>query len=141
MLHATTPEKIYLSVVQLCASIYSLMHTRRSVTRLALLQNIRSSKQLRELHIVFSEDLRHGARLTDRPPQIVAGTIITLTEVRAAVAAAQAKDAQTTAKTEAAIIKTRPATTAASVTPRTKEVIKSMPSGSLTEAGLSRLEI
>ena len=49
------------------------------------------------------------------------------------MAAAQAKDAQTTAKTEAAIIKTRPATTAASVTPRTKEVIKPMPSGSLTE--------
>jgi hypothetical protein len=84
------------------------MHTHRSVTRPALLQSIRSAKQLRERRIVCTEDLHHNgrqcARLTNLQLQIVAGTTMTLPDVRAAVAAAQAKDAQITAKTKAAII-------------------------------------
>ena len=81
------------------------MHTHRSVTRPALLQSIRSAKQFRDRRIVFTEALHHNgrqcARLTNLQPQIVAGTTMTLPDVRAAVAAAQAKDAQITAKTKA----------------------------------------
>tara|TARA_R100001369_G_scaffold4372_1_gene12772 strand:- start:1778 stop:3796 length:2019 start_codon:yes stop_codon:yes gene_type:complete len=64
---------------------------------------------------------------------------MTMTDVRAAVAAAQEKDAETALKTEAAIVENRSATTAASVTPRVKEVVKPKPGGALTEAGQAAL--